>query len=163
MILGWASLPCGLLWGWIADVIGRKAAMIIILVIQAGAFAIFALWTDAAGLTLSAVIYGLTAWGIPCLMAVTCGDIVGPAMAPAAYGFLTVFHGLGQAAGPYVGGRMADALPSFKASYLLASGVALFGAVLMSLLPRKATRHMGEAPAYGEAAVGSSVEAEVLL
>ena len=35
MILGWASLPCGILWGWIADIIGRKAAMTIILLIQA--------------------------------------------------------------------------------------------------------------------------------
>ena len=25
MILGWASLPCGLIWGYAADAIGRKA------------------------------------------------------------------------------------------------------------------------------------------
>ena len=150
MILGWASLPCGILWGWIADIIGRKAAMAIILLIQATAFALFALWTEPAGLLLSAVLYGLTAWGVPSIMAVTCGDLVGPVMAPAAYGFLTVFHGLGQAAGPYVAGRMADALPSFTAAYLVASGVAFLGAIGVMLLRRKATRHMGEAPRSGE-------------
>lgn len=144
MILGWASLPCGVLWGWIAGMIGRKRAMTIILVLQAVAFALFALWTDTAGLTVSAVLYGLTAWGIPSIMAVTCGYIVGPAMAPAAYGFLTVFHGLGQATGPYVAGRMADALPSFTAAYLVAAGVALIGAVGMMLLRSSATRHMGK-------------------
>jgi MFS family permease len=150
MILGWASLPCGILWGWIADIIGRKAAMTIILLIQALAFALFALWTDTAGLTVSAVLYGLTAWGIPSIMAVTCGDIVGPVMAPAAYGFLTLFHGLGQATGPYVAGRMADALPSFTPAYLVASGVALLGALGMALLRGSATRYMGEPAGCGE-------------
>ena len=146
MILGWASLPCGLIWGYAADAIGRKRAMAIILGIQAVAFALFALWTAPAGLTVSAVLYGLTAWGIPSLMAVTCGDIVGPVMAPAAYGFLTVFHGLGQAVGPYVAGRMADAMPSFTASYLVAAGVACLGAIGMILLPARATSHLGGAP-----------------
>jgi MFS family permease len=143
MILGWASLPCGVIWGFAADAIGRKRAMAIILGVQAVAFALFALWTARAGLTVSAVLYGLTAWGIPSLMAVTCGDIVGPVMAPAAYGFLTVFHGLGQAVGPYVAGRMADALPSFTASYLVAAGVACLGAIGMILLPARATSHLG--------------------
>jgi len=144
MILGWASLPCGIMWGWIADRIGRRAAMAIALCLQAIAEALFALWTEPAGLTLSAVIWGLTAWGMPMLMAVTSGDIVGPVMAPAAYGFLTIFHGVGQAAGPYVAGMMADRLPSFSASYLLAAGVALLGAVGLSLLPRGATSHLGQ-------------------
>ncbi len=150
MILGWASLPCGLLWGWIADVIGRNRAMTIILVLQSVAFALFAVWTDTAGLTVSAVLYGLTAWVIPSIMAVTCGDIVGPVMAPAAYGFLTFFHGLGRAAGPYVADRMADALPSFTAAYLLASGVALLGALGMALLRSGATSHMGEGMMFEE-------------
>jgi hypothetical protein len=83
-------------------------------------------------------------------MAVTCGDIVGPAMAPAAYGFLTLFHGLGQATGPYVAGRMADALPSFTPAYLVASGVALLGALGMALLRGGATRYMGEPAGCGE-------------
>ncbi|MBP1779077.1 MAG: sugar phosphate permease, partial [candidate division NC10 bacterium] len=152
MIIGWASLACGVLWGWVADVIGRKAAMTIILLIQAVGFALFAVWTDTAGLTLSAVLYAITAWGIPSIMAVTCGDIVGPIMAPAAYGFLTVFHGLGQATGPYVAGRMADAFSSFTAGYLVASGVAFLGAVGMLLLRSGATRHMGGAEACGKQA-----------
>jgi MFS family permease len=147
MILGWASLPCGISWGWIADRIGRRAAMAIALAMQAIAEALFALWTEPAGLTLSAVIWGLSAWGMPMLMAVTSGDIVGPVMAPAAYGFLTLFHGIGQAAGPYVAGMMADRLPSFAASYLVASGVALVGAIGLILLPRGATSHLGRAAA----------------
>ncbi len=134
MILGWSSLVCGLLWGFVADAIGRKWAMMIILFIQSVSYAIFALWTGAGGIVVSAVLFGITAWGVPAIMAVACGDIVGPLMAPAAYGFLTAFHGFGQAAGPYVAGRLADSLPTFTASYLMAAGVAFLGAIGMLLL-----------------------------
>lgn len=134
MVLGWSSLICGVLWGWTADAIGRKWAMMIILFIQSVSYALFAVWTDTAGLAVSAVLFGITAWGIPAIMAVACGDIVGPLMAPAAYGFLTVFHGFGQATGPYVAGRLADALPTFTTSYLMAAGVAFLGAIGMLLL-----------------------------
>jgi MFS family permease len=149
MILGWASLPCGVLWGWISDHIGRKYAMAIVLLLQAIAFALFATWTTTSGLTTSAVLYGLTAWGIPSIMAMTCSDIVGPAMAPAAYGFLTAFHALGQASGPYVAGRMADSLPSFTAAYLLAAAVAFIGAMGMLLVKQKATSYMGDEKPVG--------------
>jgi len=134
MIIGWSSLVCGLTWGFIADAIGRKWAMMIILFIQSVSYAMFALWTGTGGIVVSAVLFGITAWGIPAIMAVVCGDLVGPLMAPAAYGFLTVFHGFGQAAGPYVAGRLADALPTFTASYLMAAGVAFLGAIGMLLL-----------------------------
>lgn len=134
MILGWSSLVCGVLWGSIADAIGRKWAMMIILFVQSVSYALFALWTGTAGVVVSAVLFGITAWGIPAIMAVVCGDIVGPLMAPAAYGFLTVFHGFGQAAGPYVAGRLADSLPSFTTSYLVTAAVAFLGAIGMLLL-----------------------------
>jgi MFS family permease len=144
MILGWSSLVCGLLWGFIADAIGRKWAMMIILFIQSISYAVFALWTGSGGIVISAVLFGITAWGVPAIMAVACGDIVGPLMAPAAYGFLTAFHGFGQAAGPYVAGRLADALPTFTASYLMAAGVAFLGGIGMLLL-RWAPGRPGEA------------------
>jgi MFS family permease len=138
MILGLVSLVCGVLWGWTSDAIGRKASIVAIFLIQAVSYALFALWTDTTGLVTSAVLFGLTAWGIPAIMAAFCGDIMGPVLAPAAYGFLTVFHGLGQASGPYVAGRLADALPSFTWSYVLAAGVALLGAIGALLLRRSA-------------------------
>jgi predicted MFS family arabinose efflux permease len=159
MILGLASLVCGFIWGFLADWIGRKRAMISILLIQAVAYAMFALWTGTAGIVASAVLFGLTAWGIPAIMAVVCGDLVGPLMAPAAYGFLTAFHGFGQAAGPYVAGKLADALPTFTVSYLMAAGVAFLGAmVLLPLGPRPAPGCLlGQeaAPASGASAGGA--------
>lgn len=134
MIIGWCSLFCGIIWGTISDLIGRKWALIIVYLIHAVAFSLFALWPSPPGFTLSAILYGLTAWSIPAIMGATCGDILGPQLAPAAFGFITIFLGIGQVIGPSIGGRIADATGSFLPAYLLAAGVALLGSFGASLL-----------------------------
>ena len=139
MTMGWVSLLCGLLWGTASDVIGRKRALIIVYLIHAVAFSLFALWPAPPGFTLSAVLFGLSAWSIPAIMAATCGDVLGPRLAPAALGFITFFFGVGQAIGPSVAGAMADATGSFLPAFLLAGGVALLGAISASLLRSPST------------------------
>lgn len=141
MIMGWFSLLCGLIWGSVSDRIGRKGALAMVYVVQAVAFSLFPLWPAPVGFTISAILFGLTAWSIPGIMAATCGDLLGPRLAPAALGFITLFFGIGQAAGPYVAGAMADAANSFWPALWLSAGVALIGAVGTLLLPLK--RHVG--------------------
>ena len=134
MTMGWFSLVCGLLWGTVSDVIGRKRALIIVYLIHTVAFATFALWPTPAGFTLSAILFGLSAWSIPAIMAAACGDILGPRLAPAGLGFITLFFGIGQALGPSVAGVMSDAAGTLAPSFLLAAGVAFLGAVGAALL-----------------------------
>jgi len=134
MLMGWFSLACGLLWGTLSDRIGRKRALVMVYLIHAVAFGLFALWPTPAGFTLSAILFGLSAWSIPAIMAATCGDVLGPRLAPAALGFITLFFGVGQALGPTVAGAIADATGSFFGPYLLAAGVALLGAAGAAML-----------------------------
>ena len=129
MTMGWFSLLCGLIWGTLSDIIGRKRALIIVYLIHATAFSLFALWPAPPGFTISAILFGLSAWSIPAIMAATCGDMLGPRLAPAGLGFITLFFGIGQAVGPSVAGAMADAANSLFPSILLAGGVALLGAL----------------------------------
>jgi len=129
MLIGWLSLLCGVLWGSVSDRIGRKYTLAIVYMLQAVSFSMFALWTQPAGFLLSTVLFGLTAWSIPAIMAAACGDILGAKMAPAALGFITLFFGIGQALGPSVAGAIADATGSFNPAFLLAGGVAVCGAV----------------------------------
>lgn len=140
MVVGWLSLFCGLIWGSVSDVIGRKGALAIVYVIQAAAFSLFPLWPEPAGFLLSAILFGLTAWSIPGIMAATCGDLLGPRLAPAALGFVTLFFGLGQAAGPVAAGAIADAYKSFWPALWLSASVALLGAIGSLLLPLKRLR-----------------------
>lgn len=136
MTMGWFSLICGLLWGAVSDAIGRKRALTIVYLMHAIAFSVFGLWRNPAGFTFSAILFGITAWSIPAIMAATCGDILGPRMAPAALGFITLFFGVGQAIGPSIAGVMADASGTFVSAYLLAGFVAFLGAVgALSLRP----------------------------
>jgi len=128
MMMGWLSLLCGLIWGSVSDTLGRKTALVIVYIIQATAFGLFALLPSTPGFVLSAVLFGLSAWSIPAIMAATCGDLLGPRLAPAGLGFVTLFFGVGQAAGPAVAGIVADASHSISPALLLAAGVALLGA-----------------------------------
>jgi len=129
MAVGWVSIACGLIWGTVSDAIGRRRTLAIVYLIQAAAFSLFALCPTQLGFSLSAVLFGLTAWSIPAIMAAACGDIMSPRMAPAALGFITLFFGIGQAIGPSVAGAIADAAGSFAPAFLLAGGVALLGAL----------------------------------
>lgn len=126
-VVGWASIFCGLIWGTVSDLIGRKYGLALVYVVQAAAYAAFALWRSPVGYTVSAIAFGLTAWSIPGIVAAACGDYVGARMAPAALGFVTLFFGLGQAAGPTVAGWLTDVTQSFGPALLLAAGVALVG------------------------------------
>ncbi len=129
MLMGAFSLACGLIWGALSDRIGRKWALALVFLTHSLAFSLFVLWPQPPGLTLSAVLFGLSAWSIPAIMAAACGDVLGARMAPAALGFITLFFGVGQAVAPSVAGAMADASGSFTTAFLLAAGVALLGAL----------------------------------
>jgi len=144
MLLGWCSLLCGLLWSGLSDRIGRKKAMALVFSIHAVSFALFAMWRQKAGFTVSAVLFGISAWSIPAIMAAACGDVVGHRLAPAALGFVTLFFGIGQAAGPWIAGAIADASGSFKGAFVLAacvSGLGCIGTLLLKPVEYNETLH----------------------
>ena len=143
MMMGWVSLVCGVLWGTVSDIIGRRRALVIVYLIHTASFSVFALWSEPAGFALSAILFGLSAWSIPAIMAATCGDLLGPRLAPAALGLITLLFGIGQAVAPIVAGAMADATGSFYSAFLLAAGVALLGALGAFLLRPTPTRNTG--------------------
>jgi MFS family permease len=134
MTMGWASLFGSFVWGWISDRIGRKHTLILVYLIHSVSFALFGVSKGAFGFTAAALLYGLTAFSIPAIMAAACGDVLGSRMAPAALGFITVFFGVGQAVGPSIAGLLADMTGTFTPAFLMASGVALLGAIGASTL-----------------------------
>ena len=77
MVMGLVSIVCGTMWGSISDRVGRRPALIMIFGLQAVSYLAFALWATPAGFTVSAVLFGITAWATPAIMATAAGDIVG--------------------------------------------------------------------------------------
>lgn len=129
-MVGGLSIFCGVLWGGISDRLGRGRGSALAYLVLAVAYLVMALVRQPFGFYVSAVVFGLTAWSIPTIMAAAAGDLVGPKLAPAGLGFLTLVFGIGQALGPSLGGYVADLTHSFRLSFILAAGVSLLGAVL---------------------------------
>ena len=109
MQIGLLSSVSGLLWGGASDRWGRRRILLWVFGLQAAAFLLLGLRRDGVLVHLSAMLFALTAWSVPALMAALSGDLFGPRLAPAALGLLTMVFGVGQAVGPLVAGVIADA------------------------------------------------------
>jgi sugar phosphate permease len=140
-LVGGLSTFCGIIWGGISDRLGRNKGAAMAYLVLALSYIIYALVKVKFGIYLSAVLFGLTAWSIPTIMAATAGDFVGPRLAPAALGIVTLFFGIGQALGPALGGYIADVSHSFALSFLVAGGASLLGMILSFYLRKPATSY----------------------
>ncbi|MGD8263329.1 MAG: MFS transporter [Desulfobacterales bacterium] len=138
-LLGGLSIFCGVIWGGISDKLGRSKGSALAYLTLGLSYIVYALIRVEFGFYLSAIIFGLTAWSIPTIMAAAAGDFVGPRLAPAGLGFITLFFGIGQALGPALGGYLADATQSFRVPFLVAGGLSLIGMVTSLFLKKPAT------------------------
>lgn len=135
-LVGGLSIFCGVIWGKISDLLGRSRGAALAYLVLGLSYIIYALIKVKFGFYLSAILFGLTAWSIPTIMAAAAGDFVGPRLAPAGLGFITLFFGIGQALGPAVGGYLADVSGSFTLPFAVAGGIALTGMVLSFYLKK---------------------------
>ena len=126
-LVGVLSLGSGLLWGSLADRIGKYLGLAIVFGLHATCFATFALARATPAFVISAMLFGLSAWSIPAIMAAAVGDYTRTSLVPAALGFITIIFGVGQAAGPPTAGWLADWTLSFSGAFLLAGAVSLVG------------------------------------
>jgi len=125
--IGIVGIFSGILWGTVSDYIGRKYALAVVFAIHAVCYFLFATAHSTGVLYVSAILFGFSAFSIPGIVAATCGDYVGPNLAPAALGMVTLFFAVGQASAPSVAGYLADATDSMTVSFLLAAAVAVLG------------------------------------
>ena len=132
--MGGLSIFCGVIWGGISDRLGRSKGSALAYLVLAISYIIYAVslfvyqaYDIKFGFILSAIFFGLTAWSIPTIMAAAAGDFVGPRLAPAGLGFITVFFGVGQAIGPALGGYLRDVTQAFTVPFLVAAGISLLG------------------------------------
>lgn len=126
--LGILSIFCGVIFGWLSDMLGRRIGSIIAYLTLTLSFLIFAFWKDYLGYYLSAGIFGIAAFSIPTIMAAASGEAIGKNLAPAGLGFITLFFGIGQALGPLIGGWIKDTTGTFTWAFILAACVSFIGA-----------------------------------
>lgn len=137
-ILGLCSILSGVLWGSVSDRVGRRLGSMYAYIVLALSYLIFAFWNDLPGLYVSCIVYGFTISSIPVILAAAAGDAVGPRLAPAGLGCITLFFGIGQAFGPAVAGYIRDVTGSFTGAFVLSAFVSLAGAMGSLFLRKKA-------------------------
>jgi MFS family permease len=109
--LAWAavgalSLVSGPGWGVTSDRWGRATALALVFGLQALSYAAFLVDT-LPSLVFSVMVFGVTAWGVPAIMAAAMGD-GGQEGAMRAFGWITTVMSLGPATGPLLAGAAAD-------------------------------------------------------
>ncbi len=135
-VLGMVSIFCGVVWGGISDVVGRRYGSMLAYLTLTISYFILAFTKSSVGFYISAALFGITAFAVPVIMAAAAGDAVGGRLAPAGLGFITLFFGIGQALGPFVGGWLKDSTGTFTNAFLLSALVSLVG-TFSSLVLRK--------------------------
>ena len=140
--VGALSIASGFIWGSASDLVGRKYGLAIVFFLQALCYIVFGVWKALPGYYVSAMLFAFTAWSIPAIVAATAGDLVGARLAPAALGFITLFFGVGQAAGPFIAGRIAQGTGSYTLAFVIAGIAAgLGGIACIVAVPAKQSRY----------------------
>ena len=118
-VVGGLSIFSGPLFGWVSDWLGRKTGMILVYAMFTISYVLAAASLPNQFLYVSIVIFGLAVWSIPTIMSAAVGDYAGPAQAVEAFGFITLFFGAGQIAGPAAAGYLADITGTFNMAFWL--------------------------------------------
>lgn len=136
-IVGALSIFSGPLFGWVSDRLGRKIGMITVFATFTLSYMMVAANLPPQFLYLSIILYGLSAWSIPTIMAAAVGDYMGPSRAAKAFGFITVFFSVGQIIGPAAAGFLADALGTFRIAFWMCAFLTATAAFLSFFLKRQ--------------------------
>ncbi|OGQ95583.1 MAG: MFS transporter [Deltaproteobacteria bacterium RIFOXYD12_FULL_57_12] len=134
--IGLLSLFSGPVFGILSDRKGRTTALVTVFTVQTVAYLLIALPLPRPFLYLSIGCYGFVAWSIPSIMAALVGDYAGANRAVRVFGFITFIFGLGQIAGPYVAGILAELTGSFATSFLMAAFFAAAAVAASALLKK---------------------------
>lgn len=122
------SLPAGVL----SDRYGRRIVLTLGMLAFAAATTLFAFAPNALLLIPGRILMGLATVATFSIGAAYVGDVVSDAERGVAYGLYTTSMGIGFGIGPLIGAGIAE-LYGVPASYLMAAGLALCGALLAAL------------------------------
>jgi len=135
--VGGLSIFSGSLFGAVSDRFGHRVGMVSALSAQALSYTLIAADTGMAGLYGSIMLFGISAWSMPSIVAAAAGDRLGPQHAAAGFAILTLMFALGQVLGPAGAGMLADWSGGFSAAYALSAALNVFAIVLCLFLRRR--------------------------
>lgn len=135
-VVGALSIFSGPLFGWLSDRLGRRIGMLIVFTLFTLAYGLVGFHLPTTWLYGSIALYGIAVWSVPTIMAAAVGDYLGPVRAARAFGFITLFFGMGQIFGPALAGYLADVTGTFRIGFGMCAAATLTAVVLTYFLPR---------------------------
>jgi sugar phosphate permease len=142
--VGFFALFSGVLFGMLSDRMGRKRGLIVVFTIQTTAYLLAGSGLGNLSLIVSVVLYGLTVFSIPTIMAAAIGDYLGLSRAAAGFSLITFFFAIGQTIGPATAGVIADASGTFTTSFIASAALTGLAILLAAFLPQPAAASVEE-------------------
>lgn len=139
-VVGAISIFSGPLFGWLSDRLGRRTGMLVVFMLFTLAYGLVSIHLSSIWLYASIALYGIVVWSVPTIMAAAVGDYLGPARAAKAFGFITLFFGMGQIAGPALAGFLADATGTFRIAFGMCAAATLTAVILTFFLPKQRSK-----------------------
>ncbi len=133
-LLGLALVVGGPLFGRLSDRRGRGPMLVVGYLAMAGSIALVLVGAEPFA-AVSVLVFGITMSGLPAVIAAQLSDHLSPREFAGAFGRLTLFFGVGQLAGPPLGGWLAERTGSFTLPFVVAAGTALVGALASRAVP----------------------------
>ena len=134
-VFGWMCMVSGLIWGFLADRVGRRKALLWNNGIISLAVFLSLQFHQPLFLFASAFLFGSTFLGTVTIIAASIGDqVVGKRAS--LYGLVTLIHGIGQFLGTTFGGYLKDSTGSFQPT-LLASLLGFLLCIVLTALTKK--------------------------
>ena len=134
-IVGGLSIFSGPLFGWLSDRLGRKIGIMMAYTLFTISYILVAANLPDPFLYASIGVFGISVWSLPTIMSAAVGDYAGPVRAVKAFGFITLFFGVGQITGPAVAGFTADITGTFSMAFWLCAALT-GGAVVLTYFLR---------------------------
>lgn len=117
-------------WGIISDKIGRTKSLLIMFILQIGAYIILPIANVPSVLMIGIAIVGFTFGGMLTVFPSITGDYFGMKNFGVNYGFVITAWGIGGVLGPFMGGMVRDITGVYTTSYIISGILSLIGAYL---------------------------------
>ncbi len=120
--------------GVISDAFGRCPTLLLVCVLQAVGFVLFARAHGAVGLWSAALVFGFSYGGGVSVLPALCGDLFGRAHVASVVGAIFAIAGSPAAVGPYVAGWLYDTTGSYGGAFWLAAALNVMAGLLTGVL-----------------------------
>ena len=136
--VGALSLFSGTFFGWLSDRLGRRTGLLVVFTVFTITYGLVGMHLTTGWLYTSILLYGIAVWSVPTIMAAAVGDYLRPDSAVKAFGFITLFFGMGQIVGPACAGFLADVFGDFRIAFGMCSAASMAAVILTLFLPKPA-------------------------